>query len=86
MNQPPTGLPADFPGLTVTHRRFGPQGGPPRPMDFFIPDQFAYSTLEVDPSGVLTVETFGIDAYKTNIFPEKPIPAERVMSFRIVPR
>lgn len=86
LNQPPTGLPADFPGLTLIHRRFGPQGGPPEPIDFFIPDQFAYSTLEVDPDGVLTVETFGINAYKTNIFPDSPMRAERVMSFRIAPR
>lgn len=70
LNQPPMGLPATFPGLTVLHRRFGPQGGDPQPLDFFLPDQFAYTTLDVDPDGALTIETFGINAYKANTFPQ----------------
>ncbi len=83
---PSTGLPADFPGLTVTHRRFGDQGGPARPGDFYVPDHFAYTTLQVDPDGTLNVDTFGIVAYPPNQFPQDRRPTSRVMGFRIAPR
>ncbi len=85
MKQPPNGLAATFPGLTVTHRRCGAPGGPPAPIDFFIPDQFAYTTLQVDPDGLLTIETFGVDAYKENTFPQTVDRPARLMGFTIRP-
>jgi len=85
LKQPPNGLPATFPGLTVTHRRCGVQGGPPVPLDFFVPDQFAYTTLQVDPDGLLTVETFGVDAYKENTFPQTVARPARLMGFTVRP-
>ena len=85
MGQPVNGLPAEFGNVTVLHRRCGPPGGPPQPLDFFIPDQFAYTTIDVDGSGRLTVETIGMDAYQANMFPANA-DAQRVMSFQVEPR
>lgn len=83
---PSTGLPADFPGLTVTQRRFGAAGGPPRPLDFYLPDVFAYTTLQVDPDGTLVVDTFGIVAYPPNRYPQDRPASAHMMGFRIAPR
>lgn len=85
VQQPLNGLPADFPGLAVTHRRCGEPGGAPRSSDFFVPDQFAYTVLQVDPDGALTVETYGTDAYRENVFPQTVPAPVRLMGFRIRP-
>lgn len=86
MGQPPTGLPANWPGLAITHRRFGSPGGPPRPLDFYIPDQFAYTVLQVDANGSLLVETFGVASYPANLFPRDRRQPTHLMGFRVAPR
>jgi alkaline phosphatase D len=57
-----------------------------RGVDFYSPDTFNYATLEISSDGKsLAVDTWGINSYPPNSFPE---PAEiaaprRILGFRI---
>jgi phosphodiesterase/alkaline phosphatase D-like protein len=68
----PFGLDANFPGLHNVTREFDPNADVNRaPVDFFSPDTFNYSTLDVTPDGkTLTVKLYGINSYAANTFPE----------------
>jgi phosphodiesterase/alkaline phosphatase D-like protein len=85
MGQPENGLPADWPGLSISHRRCGAPG-PAESLDFFVPDRFAYTVVEVSADGVLSVDTYGMDANKENAFDQDPAPVERTAGFGIDPR
>lgn len=86
LKQPLIGLLPDvYPGVTVTHRRCGAVGGAPESLDFFVPDQFAYTTLAIDGDGVLTVETWGLDAYQENTFPRTLPGAGLTSAFTVRP-
>ena len=60
-------------------------GGSSDPLNFFSPDTFAYTNLDVDAGGKLTVTVWGIESYAVNSFPQAS-PAPRViLSFDMTP-
>jgi phosphodiesterase/alkaline phosphatase D-like protein/sugar lactone lactonase YvrE len=70
----PIGLDPNFLGLFNVWREGDPNAATkPSPFDFYTPDTFNYSVLEVTPEGVLNVAVRGINSYATNTF---PTPAE----------
>jgi phosphodiesterase/alkaline phosphatase D-like protein len=83
----PIGLRPNFPGLRQVYREGDPDADAKRqPVDFYSVDTFNYVTLEISADGKsLAVDTWGIDSYPPNRFPE---PAEigaprRILGFRI---
>jgi hypothetical protein len=55
-------------------------------VDFFSPDTFNYVALEISADGKsLAVDTWGIDSYTANSFPEPDEVAapRRILGFRI---
>jgi len=83
----PIGLRPNFPGLKQVYREGDPDADAMRqPVDFYSGDTFNYVTLEISADGKsLAVDTWGIDSYPPNTFPE---PAEisaprRILGFRI---
>ncbi len=84
MGEPLLGLPAGFPGLRIALRQ-GDSNAPtaPSPVDFFSPDTFNYTILDVAADGVLTVTTWGIPSYRQDTFPRDAIEAIPIFSFRI---
>jgi len=83
----PIGLRPNFPGLKQVYREGDPEADAIRqPVDFYSPDTFNYATLEISADGKsLAVDTWGINSYPPNSFPE---PAEiaaprRILGFRI---
>jgi alkaline phosphatase D len=83
----PLGLRANFPGLKQVFREGDPEADRVRqPGDFFSPDTFNYVVLEISADGKsLAVETWGIDSYNANNFPEpdEVVPRRRILGFRI---
>jgi alkaline phosphatase D len=83
----PIGLRPDFPGLKAVYREGDPAADTTRrPIDFYSPDTFNYVTLEISADGKsLMVDTWGIDAYPPNQFPEPSAvaPPRKILGFRI---
>jgi alkaline phosphatase D len=83
----PIGLRIDFPGLKSVYREGDPDADVRRqPVDFFSADTFNYVTLDVSADGkALAVDTWGIDSYPANRFPEPGDVAapRRILGFRI---
>jgi hypothetical protein len=83
----PIGLRPNFPGLKQVYREGDPEADIRcDPVDFYSPDTFNYVVLEISADGSsLTVETWGIDAYPPNRFPEpsEVRPPRRILSFRV---
>lgn len=80
---PPIGL-VGFAGLRNVYRQGDPNAATnPSSVDFFAPDKFAYTTLSWDPMGNLHVETWGIDSYQQNTFPQLSDPPSLIMAFDI---
>ncbi len=55
----------------------------PSSIDFFAPDKFGYTTLDFDQFGNLRVETWGIDSYQQNVFPQGTSAPQLIMAFSI---
>jgi hypothetical protein len=84
LGEPPLGLPADFPGLRNVFRQGDPNApSAPSPVDFYSPDTFNYTVLNVAADGNLTVETWGIPSYQQNKFPQSAIDPTLILSFQI---
>jgi alkaline phosphatase D len=68
----PIGLDTHYPGLSNVYREGDPDANSLRqPVDFYSPDTFNYATLDISPDGMtLTVNSYGIDSYAANTFPE----------------
>jgi alkaline phosphatase D len=68
----PIGLRPNFPGLNQVYREGDPDADAARqPVDFYSADTFNYVTLEISAGGKsLAVDTWGIDSYRANSFPE----------------
>ncbi|HEY9296533.1 MAG TPA: alkaline phosphatase D family protein, partial [Phormidium sp.] len=68
----PLGLDPNFPGLENVFREGDPNANILRqPVDFYSPDTFNYVTLDISSDGnKLSVNTYGINPYKDNTFPE----------------
>jgi alkaline phosphatase D len=86
----PLGLDPAFPGLHSVHREGDPAADRQRsPIDFYSPDSFNYVVLDISPDGrTLSVDTWGIDSYRANTFPEpdaRNVP-RRILGFQIVAR
>ena len=83
----PVGLPAAIPGLKQVYREGDPDADSLRqPVDFYSPDTFNYVTLEISADGKsLAVDTWGIDSYLPNSFPEPSQVAtpRRILGFRV---
>lgn len=83
----PIGLPASFPGLKDVYREGHPDADARRePVDFYSADTFNYVTLEISADGkTLAVDTWGMDSYPPNTFPEPQATAapRRILGFRI---
>ncbi len=84
LGEPQLGLPADFPGLRNVFRQRDPNAAStPSPVDFYSPDTFNYTVLNVAADGTLTVETWGISSYEQNTFPQSVIDPTLILSFQI---
>jgi alkaline phosphatase D len=83
----PIGLTRDFPGLTAVYREGDPEADKlRRPVDFYSADTFNYVTLDISADGKsLSVNTWGIDSYAPNSFPEpgEVTPPRHILGFRI---
>lgn len=82
----PIGLDPKFPGLQNVFREGDPQADSLRqPIDFSSLDTFNYVTLEISADGTLAMNTFGIDSYAADTFPEpdKVGPVRRILGFEI---
>ena len=80
----PTALPYFLAGLRKVFREGDPNASTsPSPVDFYSPDTFNYTILNVAEDGALTVETWGIPSYQQNTFPQSTIDPTPVFSFQI---
>ena len=71
-------------GLTDVFRDGDPNAATnPSSVDFFAPDKFGYTTLAFDAAGNLRVETWGIDSYQQNTFPDADQQPSLIMGFSI---
>ena len=72
-----------FSGLSNVHRQ-GDAAATPSSIDFYSPDTFNYTTLDVSADGAsLTVDTYGIPSYQQNTFPQTtPAPTD-IMGFTL---
>jgi hypothetical protein len=52
-------------------------------INFFSPDTFAYTNLDVDADGTLHVTVLGIDSYATNTFPTTGLDPRVIFSFDV---
>jgi alkaline phosphatase D len=84
LGEPQLGLPADFPGLRNVSRQGDPNAASsPSPVDFYSPDTFNYTIVDVAEDGTLTVTTWGTPSYQQNTFPQEAIGASPILSFQI---
>jgi hypothetical protein len=84
LDEPPLGLPANFPGLRSVFRQDDPNASTsPSPVDFVSPDTFNYVTLEVASDGSLAVDCWGIPSYQPDTFPQDPTDVTRIFSFQV---
>jgi phosphodiesterase/alkaline phosphatase D-like protein len=88
MHIDPVGLDPTFPGLTSVFREGDPDADRLRqPIDFYSPDSFNYVVLDISKNGkTLSVDTWGIDSYQANMFPEPGLSGapRRILGFKIV--
>ncbi|HYZ60973.1 MAG TPA: PEP-CTERM sorting domain-containing protein, partial [Acetobacteraceae bacterium] len=71
-------------GLTDVYRQGDPNAATnPSSVDFYSPDKFAYTTLAFDPNGNLRVETWGINSYDPNTYPQTSETPSLIMAFSI---
>jgi phosphodiesterase/alkaline phosphatase D-like protein len=54
-------------------------------INYFSPDTFAYTNLDVDADGTLHVTVLGIDSYATNTFPTTGADPRVIFSFDVTP-
>jgi len=75
-----------FPGLgDVMRAGDGGAAANPRPVDFYAPDLFGYTVLEVDAGGMLRVSTYGLESYAANRFVQPGAVPGLVMRFEVRP-
>ena len=55
----------------------------PTSIDFYAPDKFGYTTLAFDVWGNLRVETWGVNSYQQNTFPDAGPTPSLIMGFSI---
>jgi hypothetical protein len=83
----PIGLDSQYPGLHNLTREGDSSADMLRqPIDFYSPDTFNYTILEVGAGcPTLTVTTYGINSYAVNTFPELSAagPVRQILSFQI---
>ena len=83
----PVGLSPNYPGLTNVTRDGDPNANTLRqPVDFYSPDTFNYALLDISADGkALTVNTYGINSYAANTFPEPSTanPVRNILSFQV---
>ncbi len=71
-----------FSGLSNVHRQFDTAAA--SPIDFYSPDTFNYTTLDVSADGqFLTVDTYGIPSYLQNTFPATTQAPSDIMGFTL---
>jgi hypothetical protein len=83
-HEPPIGLCA-FTGVSNVHRQLDlASGSGCSSVDFYSPDTFNYTTLDVSADGSsLTVDTYGIPSYQANTFPQDAPPVTDILGFTI---
>lgn len=83
----PIGLDPDYPGLYDVYREGDADADSLRqPADFYSPDTFNYAILEISADGkTLTVNSYGIDSYAANSFPEPSASntIRRILGFKV---
>jgi phosphodiesterase/alkaline phosphatase D-like protein len=83
----PVGLDPLYPGLHSVTREGDPFADSLRqPIDFYSPDTFNYTILEIGADcPTLTVTTYGINSYQVNTFPEISAagPVRQILSFQV---
>jgi phosphodiesterase/alkaline phosphatase D-like protein len=73
-----------FPGLADVYRDGDPNAATsPSSIDFYATDKFCYTTLAWDAHGNLRVETWGIDSYKENTYPQTAPTPSLIMAFTV---
>jgi acid phosphatase len=83
----PIGLDPKYPGLHNVWRENDPQADTVRqPIDFYSPDTFNYTSLDVSEDGkTLAVTVSGLNSYAVNTFPESSVanPVRPILGFQI---
>lgn len=83
----PIGLDPHYPGLYDVYREGDADADSLRqPADFYSPDTFNYAILEISADGkTLTVNSYGIDSYAANSFPEPSASntIRRILGFKV---
>src|SRR5262249_24390776 len=83
----PAGLESAYTPFTMIYREGDPTASTsPQPIDFYSPDTFNFSSLDVSADGqTLTVTTYGVNSYATNTFPEPSAanPLREILSYSI---
>ena len=83
----PIGLDSNFLNVKNVFREGDPNANTLRqPVDFYSPDTFNYVTLDISTDGTLSVNTYGINSYAANTFPEPDQvgPVRRILGFDVV--
>ncbi len=82
--EPDIGL-QGFTGLSNVHRQLDPNSGTVNSsIDFYSPDTFNYTILDVAADGSsLTVDTYGIPSYQANTFPQTSPAVTDIMGFTL---
>ena len=83
----PIGLDSSYFGLKVNYREGDANAtSSPSPVDFYSPDTFNYSTLDVSADGqTLTVQINGTNSYGANTFPQPDAsnPVREILNFQV---
>ena len=81
---PTVGL-SGFSGLSNVHRQGDTAAGTaPSSIDFYSPDTFNYTILDITPDGSrLNVDTYGIPSYTMNTFPQTSAAPTDIMGFSL---
>lgn len=83
--QPLIGL-VGYAGLTNVFRAGDPTASTaPQSADFYVPDQFGYTTLAWDADANLTVECWSLDSYQPNTYPATSAIPHRAFAFTVKP-
>src|SRR5262249_34451412 len=83
----PVGLDPKYPGLREVFREGDPLADSLRqPIDFFSPDTFSYTVLEIGTDGrTLSISSYGVDSYgkHTSLQPSASRPARESLGFKV---